>query len=346
VILVCLLGLIAFPAGAAQGIYQPGQCYFGRSNYIEYIAGDMPVIFSVPHGGALAPAEIPDRKGTGRFPEYATISDANTEELALALNQTFRAYFGHSPHVIICRLKRTKIDCNREIEEAAGGSAFAQQAWHEFHQYINAANQAVVASTGRGLYIDLHGQSHPLKRVELGYLLTAQQLTNTDAVLNQSGYAARSSIRALAAEVRIPFAELLRGSNSLGGLLLAKGYPSLPDPLMPSPWNATNTKAAVQEALLYFGGGYNTRLHSSVGQGGPMDGVQLEANLEGVRDTAVNRTNFSLALAQTLDGFFATHYRINLKTGASLPPSATKPAELRSDAGVRSAQPPSPQKPL
>jgi len=310
---VCALGLVALPGSAAEVAYAPGHCYFGRSNYIEYIAGDMPVIFSVPHGGELTPPEIPDRQPAARFPDYATISDAYTEELALALHQTFRDYFGHSPHVIICRLKRTKVDCNREIEEAAGTNALARQAWHEFHDYINSAARAVVAGTGRGLYIDLHGQSHPLKRVELGYLLSARLLTNSDAVLNQPGYASGSSLRVLAAEVRVPFSELLRGSNSLGGLLLAQGYPSLPDPAMPSPWGAANATVAPDEAALYFSGGYNTRRHSAAGQGGPIDGVQLEANLEGVRDTAVNRTNFSLALAATLDRFFAAHYRMNLK---------------------------------
>ena len=325
-------GLIRSHTTAAENTYEPGRCYFGRSNYVEYVAGDMPVVFSVPHGGELSPAEIPDRTPDARFPEFATISDANTEELALALHEAFRQYFGHSPHVIICRLNRNKVDCNRALEEAAGTNIFAQRAWCEFHDYINSAARAVATSAGRGLYIDLHGQSHPLKRVELGYLLSAQQLSNTDAVLSQPAYAARSSIRALAAEVRIPFAELLRGSNSLGGLLLAKGYPSLPDPAMPSPWAGGHAKAAADEAELYFGGGYNTRRHSAAGPGQPMDGVQLEANLEGVRDSAVNRTNFSLALAQALDRFFAIHYRINLKAGGSEPAATSKPVELRSAA--------------
>src|ERR1039458_9361207 len=170
-IFACLVWLAGVSSGQGQTGYQPGQTYFGRSNYIEYIAGDLPVIFSVPHGGSLTPPEIPDRNCAGYSPDCATITDANTEELARAIQQVFRDYYyGHSPHVIICRLKRTKIDCNRELEEAAAGNAYAQQAWHEFHDYIGSASSAAVASAGRGLYIDLHGQSHPLKRVELGYL--------------------------------------------------------------------------------------------------------------------------------------------------------------------------------
>ena len=338
-IFACLVWLAGVSSGRGQTNYQPGQTYFGRSNYIEYIAGDLPVIFSVPHGGSLTPREIPDRNCAGCSPDCATITDANTDELARAIQQVFRSYYdGHSPHVIICRLKRTKVDCNREIEEAAAGNAYAQQAWREFHDYINSASSAVVASAGRGLYIDLHGQSHPLKRVELGYLLTAEQLTNTDAVLNQPAYAAQSSIRTLASQVPIPFSQLLRGSNSFGGLLLAKGYPSLPDSVMGSPWSGPSSKASVGDLALYFGGGYNTRRHSSVGEGGSVDGLQMEVNLEGVRDTAANRTHFAFALAQTMDCFFVTHYRLNLRTGASLPASTAKPAELRTDSTLLPSQ--------
>jgi hypothetical protein len=40
-------------------------------------------------------------------------------------------------------------------------------------------------------------------------------------------------------------------------------------------------------------------------------------NSSGVRDTASNRTNFSLTLAQALDFFFKNHYRLDLRTGAA-----------------------------
>jgi hypothetical protein len=326
-VLFGLAWLAAFAGGAAETNYQPDQHYYGRSNYVEYIAGDLPIIFSVPHGGELKPREIPDRTCKGRSADCATIGDAYTEELGLAVREAFRSYFGHSPHLVICHLRRTKLDCNREIDEAAEGNAHAQQAWREYHGYISSAISAVLASPGRGLYIDLHGQSHPLKRIELGYLLTPDQLTNSDAVLNQPAFTARSSFRTLAAAVPIPFSQLLRGSNSLGGLLLSKGYPSLPDPVMPNTRTRIGSGPSVGGLEDYFGGGYSTRSHSSAGEGGPMDAVQLEANLEGVRDTADHRAKFALALAQVMDRFFALHYRIDLKTGAPL--SASAPSELQ-----------------
>lgn len=41
--------------------YVAGQSYFGRNGYIEYVAGNAPVILTAPHGGSLTPTGIPDR---------------------------------------------------------------------------------------------------------------------------------------------------------------------------------------------------------------------------------------------------------------------------------------------
>jgi hypothetical protein len=284
----------------AQPVYEPGQSYFGRSNYVEYIAGDMPLIISAPHGGTLNPAALPDRKD-GEF-----TSDSNTEELARTLQQVLHQRFGHYPHIIICRLERSKVDCNREIEEGAGAQPGARQAWGDYQRFIEIARSNVLASTGKGFYIDLHGQSHAVKRVELGYCLTHSQLTNADSVLNSPAYANRSSIRNLAQRTGLPLTELLRGTNSFGALLAAKGYPAVPSPTMPDPGLGN----------AYFDGGYNARRHGSA-NGGAIDGLQMEVNLAGIRDTAINRTNFSLTLSEVFDAYFACYYGLDLKTGAA-----------------------------
>lgn len=296
----CLVWFAAISSGLGQTDYQPGQSYFGRSNYVEYIAGDMPLIISAPHGGALKPRQIPDRK-QGEF-----TSDAYTEELARTVRQVLHHCFGHYPHIIICRLERRKVDCNREIEEGAGDQPGARQAWNDYQRFIEIARSNVLASTGKGFYIDLHGQSHAIKRVELGYCLTHSQLTNVDRVLNGPAYANRSTIRSLAQRTGLPLAELLRGTNSFGALLAAQGYPAVPSPTMPDPGRGNS----------YFDGGYNARRHGSA-NGGAIDGLQMELNLAGVRDTAINRTNFSLALAQVFDAYFTGYYGLDLKTGAA-----------------------------
>ena len=300
-ILACLVWLAALSSGLGQNEYQPGQSYFGRSNYIEYLAGDMPVIVSAPHGGALKPAEIFDRK-RGEF-----VSDAHTEELARTVHRVLHDCFGHYPHVIICRLERRKLDCNRALEEGAGGDPGARQAWQEYHGFIETARSNVLASTGKGFYIDLHGQSNPIKRVELGYCLSESQLSNADSVLNQLAYAERSTVRGLAQRSGLPFSELLRGTNSFGALLAAKGYAAVPSPAMPNPGQGN----------YYFDGGYSVRRHCT-GNGSVMDGLQMEINLASVRDTAANRTKFCFALAEVLDSFFRYHFGLDLKRGTAL----------------------------
>jgi autotransporter-associated beta strand protein len=226
----------------------------------------------------------------------------------------FRSYYGHTPHIIICHLKRTKLDCNRSLAESgAGTNVYAVRAWNEFQDFINIASNSAVAQNGVGFYIDLHGQKHTRQRLELGYLLSASQLAKTDAVLDQPVYAAQSSIRTLASLVGkktgLPFSQLLRGKKSFGGLMAAYGYPSVPSPEMPGPVGDE----------LYFDGGYNVAAHSSHAGGGPVDGVQIEANMTHVRDSAGNRTNCSLALARTLDYFFTNYYGLDLRISAPRP---------------------------
>src|SRR5580698_9311100 len=89
---VFLVGLSCISARAQS--YIPGQTYYGRSNYTEYIAGDMQMIFSAPHGGELTPAEIPDRTndvpgGPYYDPDFTTVTDSNTEQVALTVQQIF-----------------------------------------------------------------------------------------------------------------------------------------------------------------------------------------------------------------------------------------------------------------
>src|ERR1051325_6652706 len=87
--------LLAAPAALAQ-TYVPGQTYFGRSNYIEYTAGNLPIIISAPHGGTLNPAELPDRT-------YGTFStDTATDVLARDIRGKFTNRFRARPAAVIC----------------------------------------------------------------------------------------------------------------------------------------------------------------------------------------------------------------------------------------------------
>jgi hypothetical protein len=264
-----------------------GTTYLGHLEFIEFIAGDGSVILSAAHGGSLTPPEIPDRTaGT-------TVTDVNTDPLARTMANALLAETGRRPHLVIVRLRRTKLDANREVVEAAQGNPLAVRAWREYHGFIEAAKAAASAAFPQPFYLDVHGHGHAIQRLELGYLISASDLSRPDAELNSGGYATQSSIRTLAIGSPTPFAELLRGATSLGGRLAMEGYPSVPSPATSSPG-----------ADPYFSGGYSTARHGSRG-GGPVNGVQLEANFTGVRDTDAHRQQFAVAAARVIAGFLA-----------------------------------------
>ncbi len=274
--------------------YVAGEAYFGRRQYVEYLAGGMPVIFSAPHGGYEEPGEIPDRTWG------ATARDRQTQELARAVRTAFHDRFGGWPQVVISHLHRIKLDPNREIEEAAQGNPYAEWAWEEFHGFIEDAREAVAEQHGRGFYVDLHGHGHAIQRLELGYLLSSSDLAQPDSVLESSEYITKSSIRTLALEGDSSFAALVRGPSSLGGLLAQRGFRAVPSPGDPHAGGAE-----------YFSGGYDTRRHGSR-EGGPVSGVQLEMNWDGVRDTEAAREAFAQAVVSALEVYFDVHFAMPL----------------------------------
>jgi hypothetical protein len=269
--------------------YEPGVSYRGRNGYTEYRPGTLPIIISAPHGGDLVPGEIPDRTyGT-------TVTDANTLPLAEAVSDAFFDALGERPHLILSHLRRTKLDPNREIVEAAQESRPAELAWTEYHGFIDAASDSVESIHGSGLYVDLHGHGHEVQRVEVGYLLSGSELDLSDVELNAPQYAAKSSIRALAGASRRSFSEILRGSEGFGSLLRAEGYPAVP-----------SDNDAGPSGDPYFSGGYSTVRHGSR-DGGMVDGIQLEHYRLGIRDTPENRAAYSRALVRVVLAWLTAH---------------------------------------
>ncbi|MDF1558759.1 MAG: hypothetical protein P1P83_00995 [Bacteroidales bacterium] len=157
--IITILLLLFLSGIASSQSFIPGSSYFGRADYIEYVAGNLPLILSVPHGGNLEPAEIPDRT-CGE-----TVTDSYTKELAASVQEKIMELTGCTPHIIICHLKRTKLDMNREVDIATCGNEFADTAWNEYHTFIDSAKAAVVRSSGKGLLIDLHGHGHAIQRL-------------------------------------------------------------------------------------------------------------------------------------------------------------------------------------
>lgn len=294
-LLSVLLFFIATQSALSQA-FTPGVSYFGANGYVEYLAGNLPIIMTAPHGGLLLPASIPDRDCAG----CSTVNDFNTQELARAFAEAVHARTGCWPHVVFNKLHRRKLDANRDLPEAADGNPDAAIAWHEFHGFVESAKNQVFPAFGKGLYIDLHGHGHNIQRLELGYLLSQTELGFSSDTLNHTSLIRQSSIRNLAQQnaMGLTHAELLRGPLSLGSLLAERGYPATPGTSDPFPDPGED----------YFNGGYNTARHGSYPTGATIDGLQIECNRQGVRDSMHQVLRFADSLAVAVLKYIQLHY--------------------------------------
>lgn len=296
ILLPCILGVFWLVSPFSSfGQYSPGSIYFGANNYIEYHAGNLPIIISAPHGGYLEPASIPDRSCTG----CTTVRDSRTEELAYEIDSAVQAVFGGHPHIILNKLARTKLDANREIGEAALGNPEAEAAWYEYHNFIQAAKDSCNIDFGSAIFIDLHGHGHPKQRVELGYLFNNATLQLTDSTLDAMNLQNSSSIRHLSGVLNptVSFAEILRGNECMGELLANQGFPSVPSASDPAPLPADP----------FWSGGYNTRRHGSR-DSSQVNSIQFETNWTGIRNTTANREAFARALACAIRSYLDQWY--------------------------------------
>jgi len=215
--------------------------------------------------------------------------------------------------VIICRVPRTKIDCNREIVEGAQGLVATEAVWNEYHNLIRMAKESVTSSYGRGLLIDVHGHGHTLQRLELGYNLSTSTLNKNSFSTSDKN---SSCVRELANRTRVSFEELIRGSFSLGTLIGLRGYPSVPSLELPDPGKTTGGGDND-----YFSGGYTVEIHGTMSPNtGTINAIQIESNYTGVRDSLENRAAFAADLVAALEEYFPLHVGMKLTTLAPPPP--------------------------
>jgi hypothetical protein len=313
-----LLLLLSSLSAKCQHRFTAGNSYFSDQNYIEYLAGNSPLIVSVPHGGTLKPTELPDRDC-----ETCTyVLDLNTQELARAIAKAVYEQWGCYPHLIINRLHRIKLDANRDITEAADGNPIAEKAWEAYQMFTDSAKASVVRQFQKGIYIDLHGHGHTAQRLELGYLLTKNELQQKDSLLNTPDFINESSFKSLINDnlKDASHAALLRGDYAIGTLLAQQGFPSVP----------SKQDYAPKTADPYFNGGFNTLRNGSKTEG-KIDAFQIESNYVGVRDNANNRKRFADSLTMTLRRFMTQYYFDQFPSCKSL---STEKTSINSSAEV------------
>jgi N-formylglutamate amidohydrolase len=246
--------LMLWAATVAGQSYMPGQTYAGAGGLIEMVAGNTPIIITVPHDGTIAPAGWPVRTAGYCVGEDFVSGgrDKNTWLMTLEVMKRFTAVTGKHVWVVRNKVSRSYFDANRSYPCATGG--YAQHVYQQYHDFIAAA---IARVSGRGFLVDFHGHGHDAQRLELGYLLEGNRLYAPEAA------GPDSSIRAFAATHPGSFTTLLR---DLGTRFTVKGYhaqPSVQD-WTPEPGEG------------YFDGGFTTLTYGCPSESDRVCAVQME----------------------------------------------------------------------
>ena len=299
----------------------------GINSYTTYYQGTGPIIFLSTHGGSLKPDSIPERSdgcytsngdpecnwtpncGTTNNDECeAKVSaDSGTYEIAHCLLSKTLLNTGTStltPHLIVNELHRSRLDANRQQEEAAQSNSEALQAWNEIHidtfqatsehGWVYQAKQIANNKCGWGLMIDVHGQAKNDYN-QFGYRLLKHHLDYVDDKISGIGsytsqyYKTRSSIEWLVDNNRQSndndYADIVRGANSLGSIL--EGYKTgnngnnVDYKVVPS-ISVPNASSTPDGDIYYYAGGFDLKYHgsSSVNQVDDNDGEYYTPNVK------------------------------------------------------------------
>lgn len=264
-----------------------------NEHHVEYLEGSLPIILSAPHGGVLKPKHIKTRN-SGVFD-----IDANTAQLTHEILDEFFFQTNQYPHTVIMNLSRTKVDANREKKEAISNCEHANNSYEQFHEFIDQSVKKVEKQFQKGIYIDIHGQSHSHGHIEFGYLLFNDCLKHNDEELEKLHKC--SSITTLSQFSPYSFVEQIKGDYSLSQLMHTQGFKSIPSQQMP-----------YAKCGNYFEGAYNTQNYSSQ-NGSMVSSIQAEFPFKGCRDTKKNRQKTAKAFVQSLITFIDVHFNIDLK---------------------------------
>lgn len=282
--------------------FEPGKSYYDEKHWTELVAGTMPVVISVPHGGSLFLPKVPVRK----CDDAVTLTDIHTIELSREIVKAFQAEFGICPYLIICHLSRRNIDQNRDSVPGTCNDSLMRRAWHTFHRYIDTALALATQQFGSALYIDLHGHSHSKKRVELGYNLSGKELSCLQKHPQSRHLIEKSSLNNLLQKKRTQgdqmsqLESLLTGENAFGTLLAKRGIAAVPSKQDPAPDDTDS----------YFNGAYNINRYTSAHYP-HVYGWQLELYYNGIRDP-FSRPIFAKDFAGALITFIEKNTPIRL----------------------------------
>ena len=269
-------------------------------NHVEYRTGNAPLVISVPHDGTETDAALVKRtKENCPDPSFSTAQDIYTTQLANLIDSIYHAKTGKYPLMVIGRISRKYVDFNREQKYAVvEGSTKGVGIYNTYHNKAAAATAAVTDKFGAGLLLDIHGHSHDIQQIELGYLLKSSILNlSNESLGSNADYLKKCSIYNLVKTNKSGsgFIDLLRGANSFGSILYKNGMACIPHSGNLSPGSSS-----------YFSSGEITERHGSSNGTGVVDAIQCEFN-RNAREEA-NRKKTAEAVVASVIEFMNKHY--------------------------------------
>tara|TARA_B110000438_G_scaffold55581_1_gene55634 strand:- start:943 stop:1896 length:954 start_codon:yes stop_codon:yes gene_type:complete len=270
-------------------VYTPGDLVSDGQGYIQYRVGNTPVIITVPHDGTLVPSNMADRMGDT---ERAVNTRKVAEQFAVFFNANSNGLF---PHIIYNNVSRTKLDPDANLMDGAQGNSYANLSYGTYHSYLQTAIDSVEAHFDTGILLNLVEHNHSVQQIELGYLLSAENLNLSDSGLN--AYESESSLNQISSISASSFAEVIRGYSSFGNLLFAasyNGYSFNVVPTLDNPTPGTNP---------YLSGGYTLQSYGS-SDSGKINAIDIATPYVGYRDNANAYRAVGVVLEAAVVGFY------------------------------------------
>lgn len=249
--------------------------------YIGYQEGNLPILISAPHGGALKRPGLPERANKNHAKNFTKIKDSNTREIALALAKKIEKLTGKKPYVVVNNLHRKFMDANRIPEEAyehPGG----KEVYDLYHGSLKKAIGAIKRKFKYGILMDVHGQTRYPAAVYLG----THHGKTFSALQKKYG------------------PEVLEGKRSIGALLAQYGYstPGFAKKVSTNWWGKKKQKESRTFILPaksnHWLGGAIVKLHGSHTPQG-IDAMQVEIHTR-IRLSKKAREKFSSDMASII----------------------------------------------
>jgi len=128
------------------------------TDYIEFEEGSIPLIISVPHGGILECETIPQRSAGVFGIDRGTIEFSKKLIELVSLKFKKESSELKTPSYIISKIRRSKIDLNRNESEAYNqNSNLAREIYRFYHRKIQKLVNYNINTFGRSLLLDIHG---------------------------------------------------------------------------------------------------------------------------------------------------------------------------------------------